>query len=491
MKVLSFLFLFISILFSEIGYTASGHGKFIRGEGRFYATDDDSLAFLKKQLFFNSFKDVVSKEFKAMGLDEILFWNKFDFKFNDYFDPIKEKLKLKYGFDNKEKMSKLSKKQIKKKKEEYVKKLRHKRLALMARYGRIDRAITSYTKVKMTRSTRYPNTRYMTLQAKVDKKYLNELFYKFTTVGKTRHFDKLYITANFRLENMGWNDVGVEIESDFVKVVKEYWKRWFQDNLGSYIDEIVVTDKDVENKLEDHLKMPSIISDQINLMAASDKGRIIISGGEWVRNSIWLKVNVGIEKNNEDTMMKKREFHFGGDFVLVDLKTNLLISHYDFISETNKYSYQRPHELSSNVASFVYRYPLIKFQELFEKFGGKAVGDNRIAMEIFNLESIQELFILNEIITTRGVTLRLNSSIKSYSGNVGLISLSFNGELERLMIFLKSLENVSISDKKLISFKSRDKPFSIILKRGVKSFKEGKGRNKGKGGKKKSRSAGL
>ena len=72
---------------------------FIRGDGRFYAMEDDSLAFVKKQLLFNAFKDIISKELKNEGLSPNVFWEKFEEKFDESFEPVQESLTLKYGIE--------------------------------------------------------------------------------------------------------------------------------------------------------------------------------------------------------------------------------------------------------------------------------------------------------------------------------------------------------------------------------------------------------
>jgi hypothetical protein len=57
---------------------------FVDGEGHFFAKDSDSLSFVKKQLLSSAFRNVMTKELDAMGLDSKLFWQQYDKKFEKY-----------------------------------------------------------------------------------------------------------------------------------------------------------------------------------------------------------------------------------------------------------------------------------------------------------------------------------------------------------------------------------------------------------------------
>ena len=187
-----------------MSFAALSAEKFVSGEGRFFAQDEDSLSFVKKQLLYSAFRDVLSKEMSAIGLDSGTFWTAYDQKFDNYFEPIKQKLKNTYKIVDGEEVSE-------KQKEAYQKKLRRKKLTLMAKYGRLGRAITSYSIKKMTRSTQMANSRYLNLQAKVNRKLLSSLFRKFTLSSERRRYKKLYLTVNFSLEDMSWVDLGVGV----------------------------------------------------------------------------------------------------------------------------------------------------------------------------------------------------------------------------------------------------------------------------------------
>ena len=156
MKKLISLLTLAGLLWSSLALA----NDYIEGEGRFYAGDDDSLAFVKSQLISNAFQDVISKELASMGLDANLFWNKWNARFDSYFTPVQEQLREKYKLDEQGNGAQ---------KNDYQKALRVKKLELQARYGDLARVVSSYSIKRMTRSTQVPNSRYMSLQAKVDR----------------------------------------------------------------------------------------------------------------------------------------------------------------------------------------------------------------------------------------------------------------------------------------------------------------------------------
>ena len=137
----------------------------VEGEGRFYSNDGDSIAFVKKQLLYQAYRDIFSKELQAMNLDHELFWKKYDGKFEEYFNPIHEGLKTKYKISKNYKGNNPS----------FEVALRRKRLVLKSKFGRLNRAIRSYSEKKMSRSTQMPNSRYINVTAKVSRKVLNNI----------------------------------------------------------------------------------------------------------------------------------------------------------------------------------------------------------------------------------------------------------------------------------------------------------------------------
>jgi hypothetical protein len=455
------LFLVFCICFS-LGSFAN---EFINGEGRFHAKYDDSLAFIKKQLLYSAFRDVFSKELQSMGLDQELFWRKVDSRFLAYFDPIDEKLRKKYGIDTPRETSSG--------KDRYQNASRLKRFTLKAKFGRLAKAVTSYSIQKMSRSTQVANSRYLSLQAKVNRKTINKIYLDFTRDKEARQFRSLFISVNFQLEDMTWNDVGVETENDFTTVVKEHWRRWLEGKLGDHVTAVKVVGGEIEGQLYNYLKIPTETTDTLQALATSQavaeaEGSSIndsldMAANMHLKDSLWLVVNVKISKKGEDSLLKQRDYEVDGEFILVDLKSNSLATHFDFSKEKKTYSYEDAHKLSSNLASLVYRLPMTEFNNLKSKLINLPSKIGRIQLQVSNVNSIQELFHLNQTLTSKGITYQFAPSISSYSNDRGNLSLSFQGSTAQITELLLSLQNERVGLNKRISFPTRKNPFELVL----------------------------
>ena len=55
---------------------------FIRGEGRFVSEPSDGHEFVKSQLLYEGFSDILSKEMRNLGLNKDLFWLRDNLFFN-------------------------------------------------------------------------------------------------------------------------------------------------------------------------------------------------------------------------------------------------------------------------------------------------------------------------------------------------------------------------------------------------------------------------
>ena len=429
----------------------------VYGEGRFYANDEDSLEFLKKQLLFSAFQDVLTKEFKAMGLDDQIFWQKFDEKFEAYFNPMMEELKKKYGVVEEGEGDAANQEQVDSKKlEAYKKALRYKKLAQKSAFGKLSRLITSYSILKMSRSTQYPNSRYIKIQAKIDRKMVHRLYTKFTQEQEARRFETLYLTVDFQLNGMSWSDVGVDIGSNFTTVVVEYWKRWINEKMKSYVDSVVVTEDDLAKKLNDYTKLHQATPGGANLMTQTE-------GEDWSKDALWLKVNVLMGKEGEDVLLQSKNFSFDGEFLLVDLKLNNVLSHFDFPREIKTYPCDDAHMLSSNVASFVYRMPLDEFEKMKRKLSNVGSNIYRTVLEIQNVASVQDLFALDELLQMKGITLQITSQIQSYSGKSAQMMVSYSRGQEYLIPILRSLNRAGLNTNRIIDLKDLERPFTIVL----------------------------
>lgn len=438
--------------------------KMVFGEGRFYSKDEDSLSFCKQQLLFSAFQEVITKELDEMGLDSKLFWKQFDNKYDEYFMTTEESLKKKYRIDETEEettgKTQLSEAQIKKNKEKFAELLRNKRLINKTHFKNIDGVVSQYKVKKMTRSTQYPNSRYLSLYAKVDREKLNGIYYDLTHVGQIKKFKTLFLTTNISIDGSSWTDVGVEVLNEFQEAIEEHWNKWLLGNLNNYVEKIVVTDESSRRKLSEFFKL----SKGIKNISVVKKDTNEVLGGPF-EDGMWLTVNVTIRKKSSNTLQGTRGFSFYGDYILLDLNDSSLIDYYDFSRPVQNFNYENDIKLRSAVATAIYSIPLDHFNLLKNKLSKLAVKKNSVELKVSHISNLTEIFKLEKILERRGITLQLQSQLIKYNGADALLRLNFVGEADSIKNVLLSLRLTENSDF-YIQIPDVQNPFEISVVRG-------------------------
>lgn len=439
---MKFLFLLVSLL----SFSAWGQNV-VSGEGRFYAADEDSLGFVKTQLHYQAVRDVISKELKTMGLDEKLFWQKYEERFGDYFKSIADQVKEKYADDKGE--------VPRDKKADYDKALRARRLSVLSRYGRLQGVVTSYSVKRMTRSPQVPQSRFYQIDAKTDRRAINELYLKFTANDQDRKYKTLYVSLDFKLTSMTWNDAGVEIGTDFTDVVREHWQKWLEDKFGTQIEQVVFTDETLERQLRDFLLIPRdlVFSQRIE---SGDSSLDRFASG------LWLKIDVGLEKLREDVLVSKREIAVEGDLLLIELKTNRSVYHDDLAKEKKLFHTDEARAFSSSLASMVYSKPLPSLEKAKKAMGEVSQAKHDYHLKISSLASIQDLMDVGSLLSSKGVIHQARAEVVGFDGKNGTLSLSFRGGRTELSNFLKSLAGQNVSAGKVLQV-NPEVPTEMVL----------------------------
>tara|TARA_R110000868_G_scaffold143075_13_gene360806 strand:- start:13935 stop:15314 length:1380 start_codon:yes stop_codon:yes gene_type:complete len=419
----------------------------ITGEGRFYAGDDDSLAFVKNQLHYQAVRDVISKELKTMGLDDKNFWQRYESKFGDYFQAIEKQVQEKYADASGE--------VPKEKKLDYQKALRAKKLEALARYGRIQGVITSYSVKRMTRSPQNPQSRYYQIEAKTDRRSVNELYLKFTSDEADRKYTTLYVTIDFALSHMTWLDTGVEVGSDFTDVVRDHWRKWIENKFAGQIEEIVFTDDSTQRQLREFLMIPRDLEFTQRLESGDSSLSRYASG-------LWLKISMKMDKLREDELLKKREIAIDGDVLMIELKTNRSIAQSDLEGEKKLFHTDDAKSFSSSLASMVYSKPLPAFEEARKAMREISMSKHDFHLNVGALASIQDLLDVGTLLTTKGVVHQARTEVVGYNGNKGVLNISFRGGKQNLTTFLKGITGATLNSGKVLQV-NPEKPTEMTL----------------------------
>jgi hypothetical protein len=421
--------------------------KFIEGEGKFLSKDHDSVSFIKKQLLSNAFKKVIDSQIREMGLDSVTFWNNYNSKFDEHFSTIRQSITEKYEVEEDG-----VKKVPQKNKEKFEKELRYKRLVAKSKFGRLGRAIKSYSIKKISKSIRMPNSHYINVNAQVNRKKLTDIYYKFIGVSRFRTFRKLYVDVNYNLVNTNWIELGVETEGDFVNVVNDHWQQKLSKSTGTlFTDGVVIVDDATRTLINERLKQP------VDLLRSSNMA--LIDGDDTgMSDSLYLNVEVKIEKERADAELKKLELKFAGGLTLTDLKDKSLVTYLDFIPEKSNFKIMDNHTLSSNIASIVYRLPMSKITKMRKIVEEKVKNKNSFEVVIKDTKNVNEAFLFAKKLKEKGLLYYFNPQVKTLVGNEVKILVEYSGLKDRALDILGKMISEEISENRIIK-RNSELPF--------------------------------
>ena len=416
--------------------TFSISAELISGRGRFYGRNGDSVAFIKEQLLYSSYQNVISKEFNKMGLNSNAFWSSYKDKFEDYFLKIKEEHDAQYNLEKNPKIIKT---------EKYKKIIRMKRLNSMRKFGYLSSVVKSYSIRKISKSLKLPNSHYMNISATIDRKKLTYIYYKFIGKGENRKLKKLYIDVSYYLKEIGWSELGVEVKKDFIDIIKNFWKKKFEEHFSILFSEgIEFIDEDQRKDINLQLKTLNEF-----------KNNEIMSK---IQNSFFLKIEVEISKRKISKTVKKMYLNFSGGFILTDLQNGRVLSFADFAKEKLSFDTNDQEAYTSNIASLVYRLPIGQIQVLRKKIEDNLKKIDSIELLIKGKINIDQLSVFIQHLREKGVLYYFTPEVTSLFQEEIKLNILFSGNRKKVISFIDSIKLFKI-DKDSYLEKDYNVPF--------------------------------
>lgn len=406
--------------------------KNVDGEGKFLASDDDKLPLIKSQLLYDAFRQVLDVELKQMGLDSQTFWRNYDEKFNEHFKDIELSVEEKYKVPEGQTLTA-------QKLEAKEKEIREKRLTSKAKFGRLNKAIKSYSITKMSKSVRVPNSHFINISAQIDRKDLTDIYYKFIGVSKYRKLNKLFISSNFVLGDTNWFELGVDLESDFTNVVNNTWLKYLGDKLQAVFDGgIEIANDNTKKEINERLKKTKEV-----LLSESNDSEI--------SDSLSMDIEVNIRKINLDQELKKITLNFSGGVTLIDLKTNTIVSYFDFPVEKASFDTTDQHKLNSEIATLVYRMPILYLGEIRKTVEENTRVNDQVEIVLRKTKNINEAFTFAQKLKEKGILLYFNTKVTDINMSDVKIKLAFSGEKEKAIEILNQMTNEKLNDERIIT----------------------------------------
>jgi hypothetical protein len=462
----------------------------VEGQGRFQATDDDSITFVRNQLLSEAVRDVVRKELLAMNLNADGFFQRWNQRLEQTFDGINKEVREKHKVDEQE----LNPRQ----RQAFESELRTRRLNLRANFGGLARAMTSYSIKNQSRSTQGGGTRFMTIEARVDRRVLNSIYSDFMREGRARYFRNAILSLNIDLKDAAWSDVGVQVASDLTRVLEQHWSSQLRSRLSRQVGQVIVSDESLDTNIELFLKMPiehasvlegevktiTIDEDQVQELDLEVSDSALLEELQETGNnqsakgsidpshfvdSLWLKINVRLTKVDEDQALGTRTFRYDGDFLLIDLRHREIIHGYSFVAETHQYSVADLHQLSSSIATQIARMPGAEFEKIPRALGELRADRAQVKLVLSEMKSVQDYYQFAELLTKVGLTKEFNPRLVQYLGHSATIYLSYKGDPLAMMDMLRSLNLRNLKNSSIIEIESSERPYHFMLRRPITS----------------------
>ena len=411
---------FLSGTIFNLAAAASPKGpEAVVGHGRFHSAPDDTLEFIKEQLLASAFQDVLAKELNAMDFSATEFWQKYEAAFAESFRGTEEKFKERLAAQAKawdERITKAEdstqRSKLRTRKNEVIseleKNLRLKKLKAHSEFENVGRAIKSFSIVKMARATNDPQQRSITVQAKVDRPYLAQLYNRLMREQGQTAWGTLYLTTSFNLENISWAEIGGEqLEAALVST----WTNWGQEQWGDLVQQ--VSNSASISSLEQKAALPDKVGDlQGSSLWSQDKP------------DLWLQIKLHVQQVTEDEFSKLKRIVTQGEFSLLALKTGkILLS--GVLGEANKnYSTQEVHDFASSLATTISAAAVEAFKKVRPALENTSSQIHAIALEVKNPGSMANALEILNWLKSNGIRFQLGGSLQKYSTGHAVLVIS-------------------------------------------------------------------
>ncbi len=396
----------------------SAHAEFTRGEGKFRAEDYDNYEFIKSQLIYEGFLDIISKEIEKMGLSKEIFWAKFNERLNEKLVSIESSLKTQMNITPES-----SSKDI----EEFNKKMRLKRLKLRERFGGLYSVVPKWVVKKISRSSANPDLRYISIEGKVNTTKLSKLYYEFVKGRQQSEYGTLYLNVEYKLNGFSYSDLEIKNENDFSGVVNRNWVEWFEKNKPQNIANIELLSESNKESLESYLKLP--------------QKRMLVEIPEVFINSLLLDIKVELTRVYYNKETEEYRFSYKGAAYLRDLQSNLIVDTYEFSEKTKSYQVREGINLANVVANQTYQLVKDQFRKVQKDIKELTESTQLKSIYLIKYANIDEVKAFIELIENRGIKYSIKARLDSINQSRSNISVYFDGELSELKALLISLQS--------------------------------------------------
>lgn len=275
-----------------------------------------------------------------------------------------------------------------------------------------------------------------TFQADLDREKLKELYDQIVSNLEETKLKSFYILADIDIDNsLNWEDLGVTKAENFSGVIVESWKKLALKDFKGF-ENYTALEKDFSTK-----------PDYMN------------------SKSVTLKWNSTFKKVSTNEQNKTAAYELSAQYVLVNTKTNVILTSFDFPVQKRELDTMNKKALSSSLASLVYNLLLSQSSKIQEALDQQGTGElTHLELKIMN-GSLSEVYSINNIVQEKLKEFKATSAVKTYSSSESILKVNVDAGLEKILDKL-SLEGgkVPLNEQKVLLFNRSDKSFAILPK---------------------------
>ncbi len=236
--------------------------------------------------------------------------------------------------------------------------------------------------------------------------------------GESYRFNSLIFIPEIEMVQMNLDDIFVENEEVLYASLGNSWKKWLGENFSKLVPEIRIGNKELDLKINADLKQ--------------DKRSLEFEG------ALYLRLKCRIEKIKDNATLGEREFVLKGEFALLNMNSSVLVASGN-IDEKRFTAFVHGENPVSQVASEIYRFPLVSFVGLPKKLDEQTVTLQKMNLQVIGAKGITKILSLMRLLESQGTGFKLKASLQVYNVTSSSLELTYQGESEAVAKFIKGL----------------------------------------------------
>ena len=374
----------------------------------------------QKELIFHATMKLIETKASEFGLSYPALNTKLSESFNEYFTDYKErKLREKFGTNYHESLKA-------EEKSSFLKEISKEEKSLLINFSNVLSVVEKYHFKELIQDKIDLSLWSANLELVVDKSKLEKFFHR-TLNKEKKALSKVFIITEIMPFQFTWTDLGLENEVSFTHPLNKYWLKWFDENMPSNIESVILCSSDCllfYNKWIDSQSYE-------------------LSTPEEFYNSAFLKITLNVTKSNRPGPIKEDIFKWEGRTVLQDIQTKRVLANWTIYPESRTLISQTQKAINSALASSISRSPLPMFMELDKRISERKSDLTRSKKLVLSgYKNSGDVFSYVKLLKDRGNSLGLDISIDAFSKDQTTLRCFHKGEEKSFTDLLSGIKEL-------------------------------------------------